>query len=74
VVAAHGNVELLRARRDDMQAMLDRAPRCRLRSDDLFDGILAPIYLRVLFGFGAPKPARLEQLVDRLIAAGTGDG
>jgi len=70
VVAASGDVELLRGRRDEIQAMLDRAPKQHLRSDDVFDGLLAPIYLRVLFGFGPPKPPRLAALVERLVAAG----
>jgi hypothetical protein len=60
---------LERGRRDESQAMLDRTPDCGLRFEDVFDGVLGPIYLRVLFGFGPPKPARIEQLVDRLIAA-----
>lgn len=62
----------MRARGAQIQAMLDRA-RDRgepaLHSTDVLDGILAPIYLRTLFGIGGLDQARLAALVDRTLTA-----
>jgi AcrR family transcriptional regulator len=79
VVAAcgleHGsaNVGTLHLERhgDKIQEMLDRHPaaRGRISLDVIFDRILAPIYLRVLFGIGGVTDACLASLVDQLIGA-----
>jgi AcrR family transcriptional regulator len=61
----------MRARGAQIQAMLDRA-RDRgepaLHSTDVLDGILAPIYLRTLFGIDGLDQARLAALVSRTLA------
>jgi AcrR family transcriptional regulator len=61
----------LRDRGAQMQAMLDRA-RDRgepaLDQTDVYDCVLAPIYLRTLFGIGGLTRARLAAFVDRAIA------
>ena len=61
----------LRERGAQFQAMLDRA-RDRgepaLDQTDVYDCILAPIYLRTLFGIGGLTKARLAAFVDRAIA------
>jgi AcrR family transcriptional regulator len=61
----------LRERGAQMQAMLDRA-RDRgepaLHQTDVYDCVLAPIYLRTLFGIGGLTKARLAAFVDRAIA------
>ena len=60
----------MRARGAQIQAMLDRA-RDRgepaLRTVDVLDGILAPIYLRTLFGIGGLDQACLAALVGRTL-------
>ncbi|MEV5554995.1 TetR-like C-terminal domain-containing protein [Nonomuraea wenchangensis] len=63
--------ELLAERARQMQAVLDRA---RDRGEDppdaleVLDRLLAPIYIRVLFGAGRLTPDCLGGLVDRLLA------
>ncbi|MEV4164926.1 TetR/AcrR family transcriptional regulator [Nonomuraea dietziae] len=63
--------ELLADRSRQLQAMLDRA---RDRGEDppdaleVLDHLLAPIYMRVLFGAGPLTPEYLDGLVDRLLA------
>jgi AcrR family transcriptional regulator len=61
----------LRERAAQLQAMLDRA-RDRgepaLDHTDVYDCVLAPIYLRTLFGIGGLTKARLAAFVDRAIA------
>jgi AcrR family transcriptional regulator len=61
----------LRERGAQIQAMLDRA-RDRgepaLHQTDVYDGILAPIYFRTLFGVGGLTKARLAAFVDRTLA------
>ena len=50
--------------------MLDRAGQDAndLTFIDIIDGIIAPIYLRVLFGAGDTlTPEALERLVDRMV-------
>ncbi|HMA92903.1 MAG TPA: TetR/AcrR family transcriptional regulator C-terminal ligand-binding domain-containing protein [Polyangiaceae bacterium] len=59
----------VRRRGLEVQAMLDRHPGCGMTLDDIFDGLVAPIYMRVLFGFGDIPQAHLEHLVSRLLAA-----
>ena len=64
-------VPILEARGAQIQVMLDRATdrgEQALHYTDVLDGILAPIYLRVLFGVGATDDAHLALLVDRLLA------
>ncbi|MFD7030719.1 TetR/AcrR family transcriptional regulator [Streptomyces sp. NPDC059917] len=62
----------LGARAEQLQAMLDRA---RARGEDppevldVLDVVLAPIYLRMLFGVGPLTPQYVDTLVDRLLAA-----
>ncbi|PXX59655.1 TetR family transcriptional regulator [Nocardia tenerifensis] len=63
--------ESLRADRTrQVQSMLDRA-RDRgeqaLDATDVLDHILAPMYIRVLFGMGSFTPDYLDKLVDRLL-------
>jgi AcrR family transcriptional regulator len=62
----------LRERAAQIQAMLDRA-RDRgepaLDYTDVLDCILAPIYLRTLFGVGGLTKARLAVFVDRTLAS-----
>lgn len=63
-------ISILNRRGDEMRAMLDRAGEDAndLTFIDVIDGILAPIYLRVLFGAGDTlTPEALERLVDRLV-------
>jgi len=56
-----------------LQAMLDRA---RVRGEeppealDILDHILAPMYIRTLFGTGPLTAAYVDRLVDRLLALG----
>ncbi|MGA5759709.1 TetR/AcrR family transcriptional regulator [Nonomuraea bangladeshensis] len=63
--------ELLAERARQMQVLLDRA---RDRGEDppdaleVLDHLLAPIYIRVLFGAGPLTPDYLDRLVDRLLA------
>ncbi len=61
----------LRERGAQIQAMLDRA-RDRgepaLDQTDVYDCILAPIYLRTLFGIGGLTKSRLAVFVERAIA------
>jgi AcrR family transcriptional regulator len=62
--------EFLAERTRQLRAMLDRA---RDRGEDppdaleLLDHLLAPIYMRVLFGAGPLTPDYLDGLVDRLL-------
>lgn len=62
----------LRDRGAQMQALLDRA-RDRgepaLNKTDVYDCVLAPIYLRTLFGIGGLTKARLAVFVGRAIAS-----
>lgn len=60
----------LRRRTDQIQQVLDRAAADgapRLSVEHLFDVVLAPIYLRAIFGYDAPG-SDLEALVDRALA------
>jgi AcrR family transcriptional regulator len=61
----------LRLRGAQIQAMLDRA-RDRgepaLDQTDVYDYILAPIYLRTLFGIGGLTKARVAAFVERALA------
>ena len=63
-------VRHLQRRGVQIQAMLDRSANQthELQLTDLFDGILAPIYFRTLFGVGGIDDAYLTTLVDRLLA------
>ncbi|MGI5324300.1 TetR/AcrR family transcriptional regulator [Actinomadura nitritigenes] len=60
----------LAERSRQLQAMLDRA---RDRGEhppeglDILDHVLAPMYIRVLFGAGPPTPEYADTLVDRLV-------
>jgi len=61
----------LRKRAGQLQAMLDRAsdrgePAPAL--NDVLDCILAPIYLRAIFGAGKPREEHLALFVDRALA------
>lgn len=61
----------LQRRGTEIQAMLDRFADNPVTLADVFDGILAPIYMRVLFDIGDITEQYLQGLVDRLIAART---
>ena len=63
----------LRERGAQIQAMLDRAVdrgEPALNQTDVYDCILAPIYLRTLFGVGGLTKARLAAFVERALGAG----
>jgi AcrR family transcriptional regulator len=68
VVNAGGRPGDLERRGEQIQTMIDRHPSPRMSVLDVFDGILAPIYARVLFGFGAPTRSALDRYVDNTIA------
>lgn len=61
----------LAARSEQIQSMLDRA---RARGEDppemldVLDVVLAPMYVRVLFGVGPLTPNYIDGLIDRLLA------
>ena len=59
-------MEHLRRRGSEIQAMLDRHPDCDLTLGEVLDGVLAPIYLRVLFDVGIDD-AYPESVIDRLL-------
>ncbi|MEY9886439.1 AcrR family transcriptional regulator [Catenulispora sp. MAP12-49] len=55
-----------------LQAMLDRAAERGEDAPDalaMLDHVLAPMYIRVLFGIGPLTPEYVEGLVDRLLSA-----
>jgi AcrR family transcriptional regulator len=61
----------LRKRAGQLQAMLDRAGdrgEAAPAVTDVLDCILAPIYLRVIFGVGGPDENDLALFVDRALA------
>ena len=64
-------VQILLERASQTQAMLDRA---RDRGEralgylDVLDDLLAPMYLRAIFGLGRVSPAFLRARIDRLLA------
>jgi AcrR family transcriptional regulator len=60
-------LEHLHRRGVEIQAMLDRHPGSGLSLGEILDGILAPVYLRVLFDVGGMDGAYLDDLVDRLL-------
>ena len=63
-------VRFLEARGAQIQVMLDRATdrgEEALRTTDVLDGILAPIYLRVVFHVGGIDDAYLAFLVDHVL-------
>lgn len=63
-------IRFLAARGDQIQTMLDRAQRRgepSLHYTEVIDIILAPLYLRVLFGVGGINDQYLSGLVDRLL-------
>ncbi|MGY2060268.1 TetR/AcrR family transcriptional regulator [Nocardia gipuzkoensis] len=58
-------------RRRQLQEMLDRARERGERPPpvlDILDHLLAPLYVRVLFGMDPPTADYLDSLVDRLVA------
>ena len=54
---------------EKIRAMLDRDPvaRERISLETVFDKIIAPVYIRVLFGIGGITDAYLARLVDELL-------
>ena len=61
----------LRKRAGQLQAMLDRASdrgESAPALNDVLDCILAPIYLRAIFGVGKPREEHLALFVDRALA------
>ncbi|WP_424186512.1 TetR/AcrR family transcriptional regulator C-terminal ligand-binding domain-containing protein [Actinokineospora sp. G85] len=59
----------LRRRTEQIQRVLDRAAAAgapRLTVEHVFDVVLAPVYLRAIFGYAAPG-SDLEALVDRVL-------
>jgi AcrR family transcriptional regulator len=71
-VRSASRARLLARRGAQLQEMLDRA-KARgerpLEFTDVLDGLLAPIYMRFLFGVGGVDRAYLAHLVDRLVMA-----
>jgi len=68
--SADPRLPFLAARGAQIQTMLDRAAERGeppLDYTDVLDGILAPIYLRSLFGIGGVDDAYLTRLVDHLL-------
>ncbi len=68
--ATDPRLPFLAARGAQLQTMLDRAAERGeppLDYTDVLDGILAPIYLRLLFGIGGVDDAYLTHLVDHLL-------
>jgi len=68
--SADPRLPFLAARGAQLQTMLDRAAERGeppLDYTDVLDGILAPIYLRLLFGIGGVDDAYLTHLVDHLL-------
>lgn len=68
--SADPRLPFLAARGAQIQTMLDRAAERGeppLDYTDVLDGILAPIYLRLLFGIGGVDDAYLTRLVDHLL-------
>ncbi|HYQ64986.1 TetR/AcrR family transcriptional regulator [Actinophytocola sp.] len=64
--------EHLRARADDLRTMLDAASARGERTptvDEVLDYVLAPLYLRALFGIPV-EPGAAETLVERLLQVG----
>jgi AcrR family transcriptional regulator len=62
--------ELLAERARQLQSMLDRAAdrgEPALDALDVLDHVLAPMYIRVLFGIGPLTPDYVDGLVDRLL-------
>ncbi|WP_034263807.1 TetR/AcrR family transcriptional regulator [Actinospica robiniae] len=62
--------ELLAERSRQLQSMLDRARERGEPAPDAFgvlDHVLAPMYVRVLFGMGPLTPEYVDGLVDRLL-------
>jgi AcrR family transcriptional regulator len=62
--------QFLAERRRQIQSMLDRAEHRGERPPqalDVLDHILAPLYIRVLFGYGPPTTENVDELVDRLL-------
>lgn len=62
--------DLLSERTRQLQSMLDRARERGEQAPDAFgvlDHILAPMYIRVLFGLGPLTPDYVDGLVDRLL-------
>jgi AcrR family transcriptional regulator len=62
--------DLLAERARQLQSMLDRARERGEHAPDAFgvvDHILAPMYIRVLFGMGPLSPDYIDGLVDRLL-------
>lgn len=69
--------EFLRQRGQHIQAMLDRAVERgepRLDYDDVLDVILAPIYLRRMFGRDWKDEGYLDDLVERLLSGRHSEG
>lgn len=62
--------DVLAERGRQLQAMLDRAGRRGEKAPDVLDvmdHLMAPMYIRVLFGLGSLSPDYLDELVDRLM-------
>jgi AcrR family transcriptional regulator len=62
--------DLLAERTRQLQSMLDRARERGEHAPDAFcvlDHILAPMYIRVLFGMGPLTPDYIDGLVDRML-------
>ncbi|MFI6041594.1 TetR/AcrR family transcriptional regulator [Nocardia sp. NPDC051321] len=72
---ARARDQFLTERRSQLQHMLDRA---NARGEhppqalDVLDHILAPIYLRTLFGMGTVSSSDIDALVDRVLATPPG--
>jgi AcrR family transcriptional regulator len=67
-----GRARFLAPRKDELQEMLDRATargERTLQATDVLDGLLAPLYMRFLFGVGGVDDEYLAYLVDRALSA-----
>ncbi|MBY8855197.1 TetR/AcrR family transcriptional regulator C-terminal ligand-binding domain-containing protein [Nocardia sp. CA2R105] len=70
-IGADARDRFIDERRRQIQQMLDRAatrgenPPAAL---DILDHLLAPLYIRILFGMGPLTPGYIDSLVDRLLA------
>lgn len=70
-IGADARDRFIDERRRQIQQMLDRAatrgenPPAAL---DILDHLLAPLYIRILFGMGPLTPDYIDSLVDRLLA------
>jgi AcrR family transcriptional regulator len=74
VLASPADRAVLLRRGQEIQVMLDRGAarrEARLTYADVVDGLIAPIYIRQLFGLGGLDEAFVQTLVRRTISLGS---